>query len=83
MLRLALFAGLLAVCQAFQVGLAAQRLAQPAVTSAVAVGAERVGVVQMSGKHEGPPQALELDPIWIGVQTIIWGALMLKMGNYI
>mmetsp|Transcript_16236 Transcript_16236/g.52907 ORF Transcript_16236/g.52907 Transcript_16236/m.52907 type:complete len:85 (+) Transcript_16236:32-286(+) len=82
-LRLALLAALLAICQAFQLGMAAQRLAQPTVSSALAVGAERVVSVQMNAHHEGPPQALELDPIWLGVQTIFWGALMLKMGNII
>jgi hypothetical protein len=75
------FTAILAICQAFQVGMAAQRLAQPAVSSAVAVGAERVAAVQMNSHHEGPPQALELDPIWLGVHTIFWGALLLKMGN--
>ena len=79
-LRLAVFAAILAVCQAFQLGLAAQRLAQPAISASPAVGAERVSVVMMS-KHEGPPQGMDLMPVWYGVQTLFWGALLLKTGG--
>ena len=79
-LRLTILAAVIALCQAFQVGMAAQRLAQPAATPAVA--AERVSsqIVMSGHHHEGPPQPLEIEPIWLGIQTIFWGGLLLKFG---
>ena len=60
-------------------GLAAQRLAPTAAASpALRVSTE---AVVMNAHKEGPPDAMELDPVWVGLQTIFWGGLLLKLGN--
>ena len=79
-LRLAVFVALVQATLAFQAGIAAMRGARPAVASAQPmIGVEfRVGGgAVMNVDKSGPPDPLELDVIWMAINIVFWGALLI------
>ena len=80
--HLAVFVALVQATLAFQAGIAAMRGARPAVASVQPmIGVESVrvgGGAVMNVDKSGPPDPLELDVIWMAINIVFWGALLIK-----